>query len=109
MESMARLTLGVQMLSFVAVVAGHSYVLDPDHGVHCTSRVVSKVPHDHVLEEAVIASARDAPLHATNVPAKSISFQTLLSKTTVKSNLQQHFRITLELGRMVKLVAWALL
>jgi hypothetical protein len=77
--------------------------------VPCASRVISRVPQDRVLEESAIGSARDAPSDATSVPAKSTSFQTLLSKTIVKSKLQQHFRITLELGRMVKLVAWALL
>jgi hypothetical protein len=78
-------------------------------GVPCASRVISRVSQDRVLEESAFGSAKDAPSDAITVLAKSTSCQALLSSTIVKSKLQQHFRITLELGRMVKLVALALL
>jgi len=64
---------------------------------------------DRALEEFAIGSARDAPSDATNVPAKSIFCQTLISSTIVQSKLQQQFRIMLEHGRMVNLAVWALL
>jgi hypothetical protein len=74
-------------------------------GVPCALRVTSRVSQDRVLEEFAIGLARDAPSDATTVPAKSTSCQTRISSTIVKSKLQQHFRITLELGRMVNLEA----